>query len=264
MSFKENLLKKIKVDNLAHKVIISIGPPDSGQKIDKDAMRSLLEMSAYSYQKERDLDLYVEKADEEGQNKILVLDNELPIYKTTMEDVVMRKSPYIKEMANIRNIIKILKDSDVKVSRKEESVKAVQKECIDPLDLSFDESDIEAIAKDGEASLDNDYADGIIESLTLFAELLGYKKPPKTFTIRHHQIFGALVEKEGGEVFFGPIVIVSLIDNSIKLIEEQISSLDRHKMEFYQQVVQGNEKASIAGSEVFKYLKKAVLANKLG
>ncbi|MGD8261319.1 MAG: hypothetical protein PVG08_04640 [Desulfobacterales bacterium] len=263
MSFKANLLKKIEIDNLAHKVINSIGPPDSGQKIDKDAMRRLLEMSAYTYQKERDLDLYVEKADE-GQSKILVLDNELPIYKTTIEDVVMRKSPYIKEMANIRNIIKILKDSDVKISRKAESVIAVQKECIDPLDLSFDESDIEAIAKDGEASLDNDYADGIIESLTLFAELLGYKKPPKVFAVRHHQIFGALFEKDAGEVLYGPMVIVSLMDNSIQLIDEQISSLDKDKMQYYQQVVQGKEKASIKGSAVFKYLKKAVLANKLG
>lgn len=263
MSFKANLLKKIKIDNLAHKVINSIGPPDSGQKIDKDAMRGLLEMSAYTYQKERDLDLYVEKADE-GQSKILVLDNELPIYKTTIEDVVMRKSPYIKEMANIRNIIKILKDSDVKISRKKESVIAVQKECIDPLDLSFDESDIEAIAKDGEASLDNDYADGILESLTLFAELLDYKNPPKVFAVRHHQIFGALIEKDAGEVLYGPMVIVSIMDNSIQLIDEQISSLDKHKMQYYQQVIQGKEKASIKGSEVFKYLKKAVLANKLG
>lgn len=260
MSFKENLLKKIKIDNLARKVIQSIGPLDSGQKIDKDAMRSLLEMSAYTHQRQRDLDLYVEKTDE-GLSKILVLDNELPIYKTTVEDVVMRKSPYIKEMANIRNIIKILKDSDVKVSRKEASVKAVQNECIGRLDLSFNDSDIEAIAKDGAASLDNDYTDGIMESLTLFAELLGYKKPPKTFAIRHHQILGALVEKEAGKVVYGPVVIFSLVDNSVKLIEEQISSFDKHKMEFYQQVVQGNEKASIEGSDVFKYLKNEVMAN---
>jgi hypothetical protein len=60
------------------------------------------------------------------------------------------------------------------------------------------------------------------------------------------------------------MVIVSLMDNSIQLIDEQISSLDKDKMQYYQQVVQGKEKASIKGSAVFKYLKKAVLANKLG
>jgi len=65
MSFKDNLLKKIKINQLSRKVLASIGPAESGQKIDKDAMRSLLEMSSYQYQKERDLDLYIEKLDGE-------------------------------------------------------------------------------------------------------------------------------------------------------------------------------------------------------
>ena len=80
--------------------------------------RSLLEMSPYRYQKERDLDLFIEKIDGQPDN-ILVLDNELPIYRTTVEDVVIRKSPYTKEMLRIGNIIKILRDSDVKISRRE-------------------------------------------------------------------------------------------------------------------------------------------------
>ena len=156
VSFKENLLKKIKIDQLAAKVIASIGPAESGSKLDKDAMRSLLEMSPYQHQKARDLDLYVEGMDQEPK-KILVLDNELPIYRTTIADVAMRKSPLIKEMVNIRNIVKILKDADVKISRKDESVKAIQQVCIERLDLSFDSSDIEEIAKDGQASLENWY-----------------------------------------------------------------------------------------------------------
>ena len=40
MSFKENLLKKIKIDNMAKKALASIGPADSGLKIDKEIMRS--------------------------------------------------------------------------------------------------------------------------------------------------------------------------------------------------------------------------------
>ena len=78
MSFKENLLAKIKIKRLAAKVIESIGPAESGRKADKDAMRSLLEMSPYQYQKARDLDLYVEEIDQDLK-KIFVLDNELPI-----------------------------------------------------------------------------------------------------------------------------------------------------------------------------------------
>ncbi|MGI9570277.1 MAG: hypothetical protein ACR2PH_11195, partial [Desulfobulbia bacterium] len=73
MSFKENLLTKIKINRLAAKVIGSIGPVESGSKADKDAMRTLLELSPYQYQKSRDLELYIENIDQE-QQKIFVLD----------------------------------------------------------------------------------------------------------------------------------------------------------------------------------------------
>jgi hypothetical protein len=285
MSFKENLLKKIQMDTLANKAISSFGPPDSGMRIDKDAMHSLMEMSIYTHQKMRDLDLYV--ADSEGEHKkILVLDNELPIYLTTVEDVVLRKSPNVKEMVSIRNMIKILKDSDVKISTKGESVKTVQKECIELLDLSYNkadieeiardgaaslesgcielldlsynEADIEEIARDGAASLESGYAEGITESLVLFSELLGYQPPLKAFTIRHYEIFGAMAEKKAGEILYGPIVIFSRIDNSLKLIEASISSFDKEKLDYFRQVAAGNEKADIEGQDVFKYLKDEI------
>ena len=258
MSFKDNLLKKITINQLSRKIMASFGPPESGLKIDKDAMRSLLEMSPYQYQKERDLDLYIEELDGE-HSRILVLDNELPIYKTTVEDVLIRKSPYTKEMLSIKNIIKILKDSDVKLSRKEASLKTVQKECVDRLDLTYDASDIEAIAKEGADSLENGYADGVVESLSLFAELLGYRPPPKAFRIRHHEIFGRVTERQSGEFLYGPTVILSRITNSLAMVEETISSLDKAKIEFFEQVARGEEKAPVEGKEVFRYLKDTVL-----
>jgi predicted transcriptional regulator YdeE len=256
MSFKENLLTKIKINRLAYKVIASIGPVESGSKVDKEAMRSLLEMSPYQHQKARDLDLYVVNQE---QKKILVLDNELPIYQTTIDDVAMRKSPLIKEMVKIRNIIKILKDTDVKLSRKNESVLAIQKECIDQLDLSFNASDIDEIAKDGQASLERDYPDGVVECLELFAELLDYKPAPKTFQLGRHKIVGALTTKDGGEVLYGPMIIYSLIHGTLKLINEQISSFDKTKIELFQQVTAGKQKAAAEGPDVFEYLKNTVL-----
>jgi hypothetical protein len=262
MSFKENLLAKIKIDRLAAKVIASIGTAQSGSKVDKDAMRSLLEMSPYQHQKVRDLDLYVQNTDQENK-KILVLDNELPIYRTAIEDVAMRKSPLIKEMANIRNMIKILKDTDVKISRKEQSVKTLQGECIAQLDLSFKESDIDQIANDGQAAFERDYPDGVVECLDLFAELLDYRPAPKAFQISRHKIIGQLSPQTGGEVLYGPLVIYSLIHGSLKLIEEQISSLDKPKIELVQQVAAGQLKAAVEGSAVFQYLKNTVLKRKV-
>ena len=71
MSFKENLLKKIKIDRISKVVFASIGTPDSGKKIDKEKMRELLEMSPYKFRHERDLDLYIkEKEVDEVSEKI--------------------------------------------------------------------------------------------------------------------------------------------------------------------------------------------------
>ncbi len=258
MPFKENLLKKIQINQLSRKVLQSIGPAESGRKIDKDAMRNLLEMGPYHYQKARDLDLYIEQPDDD-QSIILVLDNELPIYKTTVEDVVMRKSPYTKEMLNIRNMIKILRDSDVKLSRKEASLKIVQKKCIDRLDLTYKESDIAAMAKEGSDSLENGYTDGVMESLSLFSELLGYQSPPKAFRVPNHEIFGVVSEKAGGEILYGPMVALSRVDSSLRIIKDQVSNMDKSKIDFFQQVVKGKEKATFEGTEVFRYLKETVL-----
>lgn len=261
MSFKENLLKKIEIDKLADQVVKSIGPPGSERKMDKEAMKRLLEYSPYRYRRERDLDLFVRQGDND-RGKILVLDNELPIYETTIQDVAMRKSPYIKEMVSIRNAIKILRDSDVKISTKEDSIKAIQKECIEMLDLSFTESDIRKIEADGVNSLERGYADGVLECLALFGELLGFVSPPKVFELRHHEIIGASETKESGEVLYGPIVVYSLIENEIKLIDERIGSFDKGKIEYFQSIVSGDREAIKAGAEVFEYLRKAVMSSK--
>ncbi len=255
MSFKENLLKKIKINRLARQVIATIGPPDSGRKVDRNIMRSLLEMSTYTHRKERDLDLYLRDA-AAAQTNILVLDNDLAIYNTFVEDVALRKSPTVKEMISIRNVIKILNDSDVVISKKEASVKTIQQECIEMLNLSFDESDLDEIVKDGYASLQRDYAEGVIESLELFAEILGYEPAPKAFKISHHKGFGVLSRKESGEVVFGPMVIYSLIHNSLNLIDRQVGSFDKDKIEFIHKVASQKEPADAEGPDVFQYLKE--------
>ena len=262
MSFKENLLKKIRIDKMTKIVLNSIGPPDSGRKVDKQTMRSLLAMGSYQFIQERDLDLYI--LQENGDLKrILVLDNGLAIYNTTIEDVVLRKSPTVKEMLNIRNIIKILNDKDVVLSKREESVKTIQKECIDMLDLSYNESDIEEIEKDGAAALEIGDADSVIETLTLFAELLEYSPPPKAMKTGDYHVIGALTKGKNNEDLFGPIVMYSLTYNLLKLIEEQISSLDKGKIELMHQIAIGKEKASKEGHFVFIYLKEAVVSTNL-
>lgn len=246
---------------MSDQVRASIGPEGSEAKLDKNAMRQLLAMSPYVHQRERDLDLYVEDTDTPVK-KILVLDNELPIYRTTVADVAMRKSPEIGEMVKIRNVIKILRDSDVKISRKADSLKTVQAECIARLDLSFTTADIEDIRRDGIASLESRYAEGVNESLLLLSELLGYRPPPKAFRVPHCTIFAAVYRKESGEDVIGPVVIFGLIQNELRLTEEQFGSLDKGQIERFHAIAAGKEKTGIQGSAVFEYLQKAVLSSR--
>jgi len=259
MSFKENLLKKIRIDKLADQIISTIGPIDSEKKVDKQAMRTLIEMAPYEMRKERDLELYIKKNGPEEKKRILVLDNDLSIYHTNMEDVALRKSPTVKEMVSIKNIIKILNDSDVVKSKKEESVNIIQQECIQQLNLDYTESDIDQIKYDGKAALDWNDKDGVVESLELFAELLDFAPPPKVFRLDNFKMFGKIYEGEKGEIFYGPIILYSLIKNELKLVEKKIGSYDKTGIEMLHQIAKGNEKANKDKFEVFEYLNTAVL-----
>ncbi len=258
MAFKQELLKKIKIDDLTDKVLASIGPAGSEKKADKGLFRILLEMAGYIHKKERDLDLYI-PAKDKNKAHILVLDNDLAFYNTSISDIGLRKSPTLKEMISIRNAIKILNDKDVVVSKKADSVRTVQKECLQGLDLSFSPDDIESIAKDGAASLEHGYAEGVMECIDIFAELLGYKPAPKAFRADHHRILGAFLQNEKGDIFFGPVVFYSFIYNRLFAMLSPVGSFDKTGMEGYQEVLKGNEKPDLSGSDVFQFLKEEVL-----
>jgi hypothetical protein len=258
MSFKENLLKKIRIDKMAGKVLDSIGPPDSGRKVDKETMRKMLEMSVYQTRKERDLELFVQDTANDIK-KILVLDNELPVYNTTVDDVVLRKSPTLKEMLSIRNALKILNDADVLVCKKGDSIKFFRNECIALLDLSFKASDLQEIEKDGIASLERGYMDGVAETLDLFSELLDYIPLPKDFMISNHIVIGPSIKEAGKETLFGPFIIYSIIHNTIMLFDDKIGTKEKDKIELLHKTVSGREKASKDGTAVFEYLADSVL-----
>jgi len=259
MTFKTNLLRKIQIDTLTYKVIQSWGPPDSGRKIDKDTMRSLLEIGDFRHETVREMDLYYLREEAANQDDILVLDNELPIYHTSEADVAMRRNPTIKEMISIRNAIKILSDSDVVVSKKDESVRAVQGQLLERLDLSFGGSDIDDNAADGIRSLEREYTDGVVEALTLFAELLDYRKAPKKIQLGQYLILGPITKPSGEESLFGPIVMYSFIHNTLVLVEKQVRQRDEDAIEAVHLVALGQEKPDREDTDVFLYLKAAVM-----
>jgi hypothetical protein len=261
MSFIENLRRKIEIDRLSESVIHSMGPTGSGRKIDKDAVRRLLDISGYVHRREREMDLYLKDPQAE-KGLVLFLDNELPIYDTTVEDAVMRRNPLIKEMVSIRKIIKILNDKDIVVSKKEDTVQRIRQECLETLDLSYSESDIAEMAREGIASLDSNYADGVIEAMALFAALLGWTSAPKPFKLPHFEIYAGVDEKGGGEIDVGPMVLYSLAHNELKLIDKTLGSFEKEAVSYLQSVAKGEEKPAVSGGDVFYRLKERVLAEK--
>jgi hypothetical protein len=257
MGFRENLLKKMQINQLAEQVRLSLITP---QRIDRVAMKTLLDMSDYQQHHERDLDLFLRASDSGVKKSILVLDNELKLYETTIDDVVLRKSPTIKEMVSIRNARKILNDNDVVVSRKEKTLQRLEAELIAALDLSYTSADIEALEKDGRETLKNRYVDGVLEIMAFFSELLGLQKAPKTLQLPHHHVWGVIVKAEGIEIRMNPIIMFSLMHLTLKMMLKQpISTLDKSALARLQQIGKDEIKADVEGPEVWTELKKLVM-----
>ena len=259
MSFKDNLLQKIKIDGLYHKVMQSIGPPDSERRTDKGAMRQLLEIGGFQYRRERDLDLYFFK-DENGAEQILVLDNDLPVYHTAAADVALRKSPTVKEMLNIRNVIKILNDADVVVSKKERSAGTIRSLCLQQLDLHFTAADIDALAAEGQTALELGNADTVSENLRLFAAILPLKPPPKALKVGRCEVWTTAAASERGRPVYGPFILFDTAENRLLLLDQKIRPDVAEEVELYHQVALGKEPPSASGAAVWDFLKDAVLA----
>ena len=259
MSFKENLLKKIEIDRLVRTIAGMIGPVDSGKRIDKAPLKRLMDYFPWTQRRERDLELYVE-VDGLEKTRILVLDNDLPIYRTTVPDVVLRKSPTVKEMVSIKNAIKILNDKDVMVSKKETSLATVREICVGDLDLSFTPADIDEMAQAGKTALENGDSEGVRENLMLFADLLGLEPAPRGFAVQHVDMYGQHGEGPGGEVTFGPLVLYSLATDTLACLEAVLSSRDKARFDRLKAVAAGQGETAASGSAVFDLMQTKVMA----
>ncbi|TYT74403.1 hypothetical protein [Desulfobotulus mexicanus] len=193
MTFRESLLKKIDLDRLALRIKRSLSP--DAEKLDKDCLRLLMAESAYLPRTLRDMEIYV--LEEAGSlPDIVVADRGLGRYRSSLEDVAMRKSPTIKEMISFTNARKILSDADVLVSSKTETLDYIHSHCLERLDLSFTLKDIEAIADEGALALEIRDGEGVKTALMLFAELLGLSQGPAAWREPGWLLYG-LQEKEG-------------------------------------------------------------------
>ncbi len=258
MSFKENLLRKIKLDQLRSRVLSSIGSSGSGVKVDKQSMKYLLNEAGLLSTRLRNIDMYI--SDDAGSdNNIFVLDNELAIYNTSINDVALRKEPTLKEMISIKNAIKILNDSDVIVSKREKSVETIYNKGLLNLELSFTSDDIKQLEYDGRAAVEWKDSESLLEILSMFSELLDYKPEPKVLKLEHTYIRGGrLLEKN--EELFGPVVIYSIANDSIKMIKKNIDIKNTESVKYFHEIARGSLDAFCEGPSVIKFLAGEVLA----
>jgi len=113
-----------------------------------------------------------------------VLDNELPIYHATVDDVTLRKSPYWQQMFSIKNVRKIMNDHDVIASKGKESLKRLHASALALLDLAYTRDDLALLVEDGRRGLEKKSISNIQESLDLFVELLDFRPCPLMFWSR--------------------------------------------------------------------------------
>jgi hypothetical protein len=259
MSLRENLKKKILIDEVARAVSQSIGPSGGPRKIDKEAMRKLLSFTPFVLEKRRDLELYFRESGP-GIGQVLSLDNELPLYdKTSLEDVAMRRSPELSEMVRIKKIIKILNVKDILVCKGRDAVQYVHDLALGLLDLSFSEKDVDEMAQEGIEALVGANSEGVMETLELFVELLGYKPVPAEVLVNDYVMFGSEREAEATKKVFGPIIMYNDRTNVLRLIREPILVDDPLTNIKIPGVALGEIGPDAEGYEVFEFLKDAAL-----
>lgn len=260
MSFKENLKKKLLTDRLSSTVCQSIGgSPESMRKIDKESMRKLLALSPFVSEKRRDLELYFREL-EPDIGEIISLDNELSLYgNTTVGDVALRRSPTVKEMVNIKNIIKILSNKDILICKGSDTVHHVQNLALGLLDLSFGEEDVQELVDDGIAAMAREDPDAVLETLELFVELLGYEPVPAAVLVNDYVMYGHQHEGGNGRQSYGPVVMYNDRANVLRMIKQAVFMDDPGAQTLIPGVALGEIEPDVEGGEVFRFLKQAAL-----
>jgi hypothetical protein len=209
MSLKENLKAKIKLDRLFQSLVSTTREPPGRRWLDKELTQELLAMTDFEHKKVRGLHLYIRPLEGEIM-EVAVLDNELPIYHTTVDDVTLRKSPYWQQMFSIRNVKKIMNDHDVIASKGKESLKRLHANALALLDLTYTRDDLALLLEDARRGVEQKSISQIQESLNLFFELLDFQ--PVSLEVLEPSVQSFARPKLNG----GPVPALSISSSSTK------------------------------------------------
>ena len=259
MSFKENLRAKINLDTLLLKITLTMRETPGQRRLDKELTQELLEMTDLEHKKVRDLHLYVRPLEGEIM-EVLVLDNELPIYHTTVADVALRKSPVWKEIFSVKNIKKVMDDKDVIVSKGKESLNRLYNDALARLDLSYTADDLALFVEDARRALEQESLEQIQESFELFFALLHFQPVSLGILEDDIEVFARPKANGGADKTVEHPIFFDEKSFLLGLKKGTISPQSDLDLAWVMQYARGEETADLQGVEVFEFL--AVLALK--
>ena len=201
----------------------------------------------------RDIVLYVRPL-EDKILEIVILGNDLAIYRTTVDDIALRKSPYWQEVFSIGNIKKIMNDKDVIISKGRESLERLHANAMELLDLSCTRDDLMLLLEDGRNGLERKSITQIRESLDLFVALLYFQPVSFGGLTQNLHIYAGIKSNGGIAHTFDPIILFD--EKSLYLgmkkgpfilrMDSDLAWLIKHDMK--------KEQVDLEGIDVFKFL----------
>jgi len=226
--------------------------------VDKVLAQELLDMTDLEHKKFRDLHLYIRPLEGEIA-EVLVFDNELAIYHTTVADVALRKSPFWQEMVSIRNIKKIMNHHDVLVSKGKESLKRLHANALVLLDLTYSRDDLALLVEDGNWGLEQKSIGQVQESLDLFVDLLDFHPVSLGVLEQDLQIFARPKLSAAAVPAFEHLILFDKEILSLGLKKGDFSPENDLDLAWVMQYARGEETADLQGIDVFKFLAELAL-----
>jgi hypothetical protein len=262
MSFKENLKAKINLDRLLQKLVSTIREPPGMRWLDKVLTQELLDMTDLKHEKVSYLHLYIRPLEGEIM-EVLVFDNELPIYHTTVADVALRKSPNWKQMFSIKNIKKIMNDHDVIISKGKESLKRLHSNALALLDLTYTRDDLALLLQDARQGLEQKSIAQIRESLDLFFGLLDFQALSLGMLGHDLQVFARPKLNAGAVSTFEHLILFDQESLSLGLKKGAFSPQSHSDLAWVMQCARGEEPTDLQGIDVFEFLAQLALGKTL-
>ena len=255
---KQNLKAKIKIDRLLRKLVSTIREVPSHRRVDKMLVKELLDMTDFQYEKVRDLEIYVRPFAGETL-EVLVFDNELPIYHTTVDDVAMRKSPHRPEMFSVKNVIKIMVDKDVIASKGRDSLRRIHAIALSRLIFNRTKKDLANLVEDARWGLDQKSIERIEESFDLFFELLDIEALYVGELSSDLQIFARIKHNGSPDPTFEHLIFFDENQLEVSLKKGDFSPKIASDSAWVKRYSQGGESADLQGVDVFEFLSELSL-----